>query len=102
MEVFLHDCGAGPTRADPATAAEIDEPLTRYLDAIRSRYSIVLAGDKSPAAILHDLVVTSLEVAEAHPHAQRSTRKRASSCRRCPASSRSRPLRRMYSRPGFW
>jgi TetR/AcrR family transcriptional regulator, cholesterol catabolism regulator len=30
----------------------------------------VLARDKSPAEILHDLVVTSLEVAEAHPHAQ--------------------------------
>jgi AcrR family transcriptional regulator len=54
----------------PSKDAIIDELLTRYLDAIRSRYAMVLAGDKRPAEILHDLVITSLEVAEEHPHAQ--------------------------------
>jgi TetR/AcrR family transcriptional regulator, cholesterol catabolism regulator len=54
----------------PSKDAIIDELLTRYLDAIKSRYAMVLAADKSPAEILHDLVVTSLEVADEHPHAQ--------------------------------
>src|SRR6202042_325748 len=54
----------------PSKDAIIDELLTRYLDDITSRYAMVLAGDKSPAENLHDLVVTSLEVADEHPHAQ--------------------------------
>lgn len=53
----------------PSKDAIIDEVLTRYLDAIRSRYAMVLASGKSPAESLHDLVVTSLEVAEEQPHA---------------------------------
>ena len=54
----------------PSKDAILDELLTRYLDAIRVRYATVLAADKSPAETLHDLVVTSLEVAQEHPHAQ--------------------------------
>jgi TetR/AcrR family transcriptional regulator, cholesterol catabolism regulator len=54
----------------PSKDAILDELLSRYLGAIRSRYATVLAGDKRPAEILHDLVVTSLEVGEEHPHAQ--------------------------------
>jgi AcrR family transcriptional regulator len=54
----------------PSKDAILDELLTRYLGAIRSRYAAVLAGDKRPAEILHDLVVTSLEVGDEHPHAQ--------------------------------
>jgi AcrR family transcriptional regulator len=53
----------------PSKDAIIDEVLTRYLDAIRSRYSVVLASGKNPAECLHDLVVTSLEVAEEQPDA---------------------------------
>jgi len=54
----------------PSKDAIIDELLTRYLSAIKERYAVVLARKKSPTEILHDLVVTSLEVAEEHPHAQ--------------------------------
>jgi TetR/AcrR family transcriptional regulator, cholesterol catabolism regulator len=54
----------------PSKDAILDELLTRYLDAIRVRYVAVLAAGKSPAETLHDLVVTSLEVAQEHPHAQ--------------------------------
>ena len=53
----------------PSKDAIVDEVLTRYLDAIRARYAVVLASGKSPAECLHDLVVTSLEVAEEQPHA---------------------------------
>jgi TetR/AcrR family transcriptional regulator, cholesterol catabolism regulator len=53
----------------PSKDAIIDEVLTRYLDAIRSRYAIVLASGKSPADCLHDLVVNSLELAEQQPDA---------------------------------
>lgn len=53
----------------PSKDAILDAVLTRYLDAIRSRYAAVLASGKSPAERLHDLVVTSLEVAEEQPHA---------------------------------
>jgi TetR/AcrR family transcriptional regulator, cholesterol catabolism regulator len=53
----------------PSKDAILDAVLTRYLDAIRSRYAAVLASGKSPAECLHDLVVTSLEVAEEQPHA---------------------------------
>lgn len=54
----------------PSKDTIINELLTRYLDAIRSRYAMVLAAGKSPAESLHDLVVTSLQVAEDQPHAQ--------------------------------
>jgi TetR/AcrR family transcriptional regulator, cholesterol catabolism regulator len=54
----------------PSKDTIINELLTRYLDAIRSRYAMVLAAGKSPAESLHDLVVTSLQVAEEQPHAQ--------------------------------
>lgn len=53
----------------PSKDAILDELLTRYLDTIRARYEIVLASGKDPAGCLHDLVVTSLEVAEEQPHA---------------------------------
>jgi TetR/AcrR family transcriptional regulator, cholesterol catabolism regulator len=53
----------------PSKDAILDAVLTRYLDAIRSRYAAVLASGKSPAECLHDLVVTSLEMAEEQPHA---------------------------------
>lgn len=53
----------------PSKDAIVDEVLTRYLDAIRARYAVVLASGKDPAKCLHDLVVTSLEVAEEQPHA---------------------------------
>lgn len=53
----------------PSKDAIVDEVLTRYLDAIRARYAVVLASGKGPAECLHDLVVTSLEVAEEQPHA---------------------------------
>jgi TetR/AcrR family transcriptional regulator, cholesterol catabolism regulator len=53
----------------PSKDAIIDEVLTRYLDAIRSQYAMVLASGKSPAESLHALVVTSLEVAEQQPYA---------------------------------
>ena len=53
----------------PSKDAIVDEVLTRYLDAIRVRYAVVLASGKGPAECLHDLVVTSLEVAEEQPHA---------------------------------
>jgi TetR/AcrR family transcriptional regulator, cholesterol catabolism regulator len=53
----------------PSKDAIVHEVLTRYLDAIKARYAVVLAGGKDPADRLHDLVVTSLEVAEEQPHA---------------------------------
>jgi TetR/AcrR family transcriptional regulator, cholesterol catabolism regulator len=53
----------------PSKDAIVDEVLTRYLDAIRARYAVVLASGKDPAECLHGLVVSSLEIAEEHPHA---------------------------------
>jgi TetR/AcrR family transcriptional regulator, cholesterol catabolism regulator len=53
----------------PSKDAIVHEVLTRYLDAIRARYAVVLASGKDPAGCLHDLVVTSLEAAEEQPHA---------------------------------
>ena len=49
--------------------AIVDQILSRYLDAIRARYAEVLASGTSPAECLHDLVLTSLQVAEEQPHA---------------------------------
>lgn len=53
----------------PSKDAIVDEVLTRYLDAIRARYAVVLASGKDPAESLHDLVVSSLQIAEEQPHA---------------------------------
>ena len=49
--------------------AMVDEIVTSYLEDLRTRYKNVLAKESDPRARLHDLVVASLEVAEAHPHA---------------------------------
>ncbi len=49
--------------------AMVDEIITSYLDDLRGRYKAVLAGESDPRVRLHDLVVASLEVVEAHPHA---------------------------------
>ncbi len=49
--------------------AMVDEIVTSYLEDLRTRYKTVLAGENDPRTRLHDLVVASLEVAEAHPHA---------------------------------
>lgn len=49
--------------------AMVDEIITSYLEDLRSRYKAVLARDTDPRDRLHDLVVASLEVVEAHPHA---------------------------------
>jgi AcrR family transcriptional regulator len=53
----------------PSKDAILDEVLRRYLEGIRTRYAVVLASGKSAADCLHDLVVTSLAVAEEQPHA---------------------------------
>jgi AcrR family transcriptional regulator len=49
--------------------AIVDEVISSYLEDLRSRYKQVLTRDLDPRTRLHDLVVASLEVAEAHPHA---------------------------------
>jgi TetR/AcrR family transcriptional regulator, cholesterol catabolism regulator len=49
--------------------AMVDEIITSYLEDLRTRYKAVLASDTDPRTRLHDLVVASLEVVEAHPHA---------------------------------
>ncbi len=46
-----------------------DEVISSYLEDLRNRYKRVLAGDTDPRTRLHDMVVASLEVVEAHPHA---------------------------------
>ena len=53
----------------PSKDAILDEVLTRYLSTIQERYAVVLGSGKSPAECLHDLVVSSLEVAEEQPYA---------------------------------
>jgi TetR/AcrR family transcriptional regulator, cholesterol catabolism regulator len=53
----------------PSKDTIIDELLTRYLDAIRTRYAAVLESESSPADRLHALVVISLQVAEEQPYA---------------------------------
>jgi AcrR family transcriptional regulator len=49
--------------------AMVDEIVSSYLEDLRTRYKAVLARDSDPRTRLHDLIVVSLEVAEAHPHA---------------------------------
>jgi AcrR family transcriptional regulator len=49
--------------------AIVAEILTGYLRAIQDRYAGVLASGKVPAQSLHDLVLTSLEVASEQPQA---------------------------------
>jgi AcrR family transcriptional regulator len=49
--------------------AIVDEVVSSYLEDLRTRYKKVLARDVDPRTRLHDLVVASLEVVEAHPHA---------------------------------
>jgi AcrR family transcriptional regulator len=49
--------------------AIVDEIISSYLEDLRSRYQKVLAPDTNPRNQLHDLIVASLEVVEAHPHA---------------------------------
>ena len=49
--------------------AIVAEILTSYLRAIQDRYASVLASGKGPAESLHDLVLTSLEVASEQPQA---------------------------------
>jgi AcrR family transcriptional regulator len=53
----------------PSKDAIFDEVLRRYLEEIRARYAVVLASGQQPADCLHDLVVTSLAVAEEQPYA---------------------------------
>ena len=49
--------------------AIVDEVVSSYLEDLRNRYKTVLATDADPRQRLHDMVVASLEVVEAHPHA---------------------------------
>jgi TetR/AcrR family transcriptional regulator, cholesterol catabolism regulator len=49
--------------------AIVNEILSNYLEDLRGRYRSVLASGADPGTRLHDLVVASLEVVEAHPHA---------------------------------
>src|SRR3954466_15400466 len=49
--------------------AIVDEVISSYLEDLRGRYKRVLASETDPRTRLHDLIVASLEVVEAHPHA---------------------------------
>ena len=49
--------------------AIVAEILTGYLRAIQDHYTAVLASGKGPADSLHDLVLTSLQVASEQPQA---------------------------------
>ena len=49
--------------------AIVEEILTGYLDAIQTRYAQVLASGKNATDSLHDLVLTSLQVASDQPDA---------------------------------
>ncbi|TVT61331.1 TetR/AcrR family transcriptional regulator [Amycolatopsis rhizosphaerae] len=53
----------------PSKEAIVDEIVTRYLDALLSRYHRALAPAADPRARLHGLVVASLECAKVFPHA---------------------------------
>jgi AcrR family transcriptional regulator len=49
--------------------AMVDQIISSFLEDLRTRYKRVLDERSDPRARLHDLVVASLEVVEAHPHA---------------------------------
>ena len=49
--------------------AMVDEILAPYLRDLRAAYQPVLSRAADPRTKLHDLVVASLQVVEAHPHA---------------------------------
>jgi AcrR family transcriptional regulator len=49
--------------------AIVEEILSGYLDAIQARYAEVLQSGKASAQCLHDLVLTSLQVANEQPYA---------------------------------
>jgi len=49
--------------------AMVDQILAPYLKDLREAYSLVLSTTADPRSKLGDLVVASLRVAEAHPHA---------------------------------
>jgi TetR/AcrR family transcriptional regulator, cholesterol catabolism regulator len=49
--------------------AMVDEILAPYLKDLRARYKEVLSSRADPRSRLADLVVASLQVVEAHPHA---------------------------------
>jgi AcrR family transcriptional regulator len=49
--------------------AMVDEVITSFFDDLRTRYKQVLASDADARTRLHDLVLASLEVGQAHPHA---------------------------------
>ncbi|WP_460492187.1 TetR/AcrR family transcriptional regulator [Dactylosporangium cerinum] len=49
--------------------AMVDEILSSFLRDLKDRYTRVLSQKADARILLHDLVVASLEVVEAHPHA---------------------------------
>jgi TetR/AcrR family transcriptional regulator, cholesterol catabolism regulator len=49
--------------------AIVAEILHAYLDRIQTRYADIATSNKTPPDRLHDLVLTSLQVAEEQPHA---------------------------------
>lgn len=49
--------------------AMVDEILAPYLSDLREAYKLVLSQPAGPRSKLRDLVVASLQVADAHPHA---------------------------------
>ncbi|MCW3841492.1 TetR/AcrR family transcriptional regulator [Micromonospora yasonensis] len=49
--------------------AMVDEIISSFLRDLKDRYAKVLAQEADARARLHDLIVASLEVVEAHPHA---------------------------------
>lgn len=49
--------------------AMVDEIISSFLRDLEERYAKVLAQEVNARARLHDLIVASLEVVEAHPHA---------------------------------
>ncbi|MEV0810428.1 TetR/AcrR family transcriptional regulator [Micromonospora sp. NPDC050200] len=49
--------------------AMVDEIISSFLRDLKDRYAKVLAQEADARIRLHDLIVASLEVVEAHPHA---------------------------------
>lgn len=49
--------------------AMVDEVITSFFEELRARYKQVLASDADARTRLHELVLASLEVGQAHPHA---------------------------------